>query len=235
LGRSGGEFFTREGTGVGEYCLYFFTNKNYFMSTAYVFYRFLKLQNDLVEIQREVVEVDELAIRALRIIKKFYVDFREYFRLHGFETRAEELFFFKIIKPDLTSHRIYYMELFNWWKGRPAERDGVAHKVYWTDKVLMLRTYCDKYRHVLINWESDLQKLQAELFAQESNEMFAARGVSSAGADSMYAEEPQFTYGHDDIAARVMAYHRLSRFCLKQLTLSEVSGARESRDDANAE
>ncbi|WP_431209453.1 RteC domain-containing protein [Puia sp. P3] len=217
---------------MGDFCLYFLPTKNYFMATAYVFHRFIKLQNDLVEIQREVVEVDELTIRALRIIKKFYVDFREYFRLNGFETRAEELFFFKIIKPDLTSRRIYYMEVFNWWKGRPEERDGVAHKVYWTDKILMLHAYCDKYRHVLVDWESDLQKLQAGLFAPESNGMFAARGGSGVETDAVYAGAPQFTYGHDDIAARVMAYHRLSRYCLKQLTLSEVIGARGSSQAA---
>ena len=205
------------------------------MSTGYVFFRYLRLQNDLAELKKEFMKFDERAIRALRIIKGFYLDFREHFRLHDFETKAEELFFFKIIKPDVMSHRIYYMELFNWWKGRPKEVGGAARKVYWTDKLLMTRTYCEKYKHVLKTWEEDLQKLGKELYATENNGLFELRGVSNPEVGAVHAEESTFSYGHGDIAARVLAYSRLSRFCLMNLRLSEVLGAHGGATAANPE
>ena len=187
------------------------------MYKRFFFDRFTRMINELNEVHKKVVKVDELAIRALRIIQKCLLDFGKHLRLHDFGTKAEEMFFIKIVKPEISANRIYYMELFNWWRNRPREKDSATHRAYWSAKLSQIRSYCDKHKDVLAALEKDLKKWTEELREEKNRGWFHHRGI------------PEEMSGDDDeILARLSAYGRLGTFCLQQL---ELLGAPDHLED----
>lgn len=202
------------------------------MKNNFYFFRMMRMRQELEEVHKKVAGVGELAMISLRVIQKCLQDFREHSQRHDFETKAEEMLFFKVIKPELSSYRIFYMDLFVWWKDRPKETNVDAQKAYWADKIKMIDAFCETHRQFSEYRESELRRFCAAMAAPENRSIFHQRDAPAGRGSHSYFDESPFSNGDDEVAARLMAYARLSHFCSKQLEL--LSGVGESQGEKEA-
>lgn len=212
---------------MGDCCLFCLPIKKRIMKKNFYYYRALRLRQDIDEIHKKAGSVEELVMRALRVIQKCLLDIKEHALHHDFETTAEEMLFFKVIKPDLSSRRIYYMELFSWWKDRPKEASGEVQKAYWMDKLKMMDAYCGTYREFSKARESDLMRFVHELGAPENHRKLDPREFPDDRNGGSFSGGLRFSDSDDEIAARIMAFSRLSHFCLRQV--EKLSRAADDR------
>ena len=191
----------------------------------------MRMRQELEEVHKRVASVEELTMISLRVVQKCLIDFREHSQRHDFEAKAEEMLFFKVIKPELSSYRIFYMDLFVWWKDRPKEAGSDAQKAYWRDKLKMMDAFFEMHRQFSEYRENELMRFCAAMAAPENRSIFHQRDAP-AGRGNSYFDEPPFSNSDDEVAARLMAYARLSHFCSKQLEL--LSGVGESKGKREA-
>jgi hypothetical protein len=206
------------------------------MKQNFYFFRVMRMMGDLDEIRKKVGSVEELAIRSLRIIQRCLLDFKEHAMHHDFETKAEEMLFFKVIKPELSSYRIFFMELFNWWKDRPKESKIDVLKAYWEDKIKVIDAYRETHRQFLKAWEADVIRCCVVMMSPENSDIFRQREVPGDRTGNSYFDEPRSSGSDDEITATLMAYERLAPFCLRQIELlSRVNDNRAGSEAVNAE
>jgi len=212
---------------MGDCCLICLPIKKKVMKKNFYYFRFMRLRQDIDEIHKKAGSVEELVMRALRAIQKCLLDIKEHSIHYDFETKAEEMLFFKVIKPDLSSHRIYYMELFSWWKDRPKEADEAAQMAYWMDKLKMMDAYCGTYREFTKAREREIMRFVDEMGAPENRRMFNPREFPDDRHGGSFSGVSRSSDSDDEVAARIMAFSRLSHFCLRQV--EKLSGATDSR------
>jgi hypothetical protein len=202
------------------------------MKNNFYFFRMMRMREELAGVYKKAASVEEVAILSLRIVQKCLLDFREQAGRHDFETKAEEMLFIKVIKPELSSYRIFYMELFSWWKDRPKEKSDDAQKAYWTDKVKMINAFCEKHRQFSLYRENELKRFTVELAAPENRSVFHQREAPGGPNSNSYFNDTRFSRSEDETAATLMAYARLSHFCSRQI--EKLSGAKDNHADSEA-
>lgn len=198
----------------------------------FYFFRMERLRQELEEVRKKATSVEGYAITSLRAVQKCLLDFKEHSEHHDFETKVEEMLFFKVIKQELSSYRIFYMDLFVWWKDRPKEAGSDAQKAYWTDKIKMMNAFYETHRQFAEYRENELMRFVAAMADPENRSIFHQRDAPAGRGSNSYFDEPAYSNADDEVDARLMAYGRLSHFCSRQIDL--LSGVGDSQKSSEA-
>ncbi|MBS1601851.1 MAG: RteC domain-containing protein [Bacteroidetes bacterium] len=192
----------------------------------FYYFRMERLKEEFEEIRGKAASIEELAIVSLRAVRKCLVDFKEHSRYHDFETKAEEMLFFMVIKLELSSYRMFFMDLFCWWKDRPKEAGSDAEKAYWREKMKMMEAFFETHRQFAEYREKELMRFCAVMAAPENRSIFHQRDAPAGRDGNSNFDKRPYSNNDDEIEARLMAYARLSNFCSRQIVrLSRVNGS----------
>jgi|GEM_PF-2208887 len=187
------------------------------MKIVFYEYQYWKMEHELHLIRERVENIEDAAVQSIRVVMECLSEYREYFKVHGLEKRSEKIHFFKILKPKVVSRLIYYTEAFNLWNERPRYENGPLQKLYWTEKKERIWSYVREHSFFVQYLVNDSTWLDTQLFLPENRDQFYHWGIPNELDSVALYDDPEFSTSHDHIAARLLAYGRLYRFCDDQL------------------
>jgi len=191
------------------------------MKIVFYEYQYLKMERELHMINEKVGNIEEAAVRSIPVVQKCLSKYREYLKIHVLEKRSEKIHFFKILKPKVVGRLIYYTEAFNWWNERPRYEAGPLQNLYWTEKKEKLLLYVREHLFLVRYLLDDSTWLDTQLFLPENRDHFYNWGIPTELDSVALYDDPEFSTSHDHIAARLLAYGKLYRFCDDQLGTQE--------------
>lgn len=144
-----------------------------------------------------------ICIKALEAIKKLT-------QKHGFNELKDEVFFFKHLKPKLSSKLIYYVQLFNIESRKPS---GTAklQKKYYIKQLKNINRFIEENLEFHQYYRSDSTFLDEKYFMRGKADLHLILDNSFFNYDS------NFNTSHDHIVARIIANDMLSLYIRNEL------------------
>jgi len=134
---------------------------------------------------------------------------RKYIRDNPFPTQAEEIFFFKFIKPELNSHLLYELLVFQVANNQPqGTRDEKIN--YYEEELKQIRRFFDQNRFYYEYYRNGLDEMDDVLFTSNAN-------LPSITVSEIPEADPVFSSALDYTFAKFMAYERLKDYLLDQI------------------
>lgn len=172
------------------------------------------LQKEIkVRLQKnEAKETDMLkkSLENSRVLGEAFDRLKEFIINYRFADEAEEILFFKEIKPKIFCHLIYYRKVYNIEMNRPvASLD--AQRVYLKNKLDAIQEYNNKILDFYRYYRSCADYLDAAYFVRGKPDM-------EQYLETFYYErDPQFSTNCDFKVARILANDMLQAYLLSEL------------------
>lgn len=172
------------------------------------------LQKEIkVRLQKnEAKETDMLkkSLENSRVLGEAFDRLKEFIINYRFADKAEEILFFKEIKPKIFCHLIYYRKVYNIEMNRPvASLD--AQRVYLKNKLDAIQEYNNKILDFYRYYRSCADYLDAAYFVRGKPDM-------EQYLETFYYErDPQFSTNCDFKVARILANDMLQAYLLSEL------------------
>lgn len=166
---------------------------------------------DLVKVaEKSLLLVDE----AIRKVKEMIVD-------HHFDTLAEEVRFFKEIKPQFISKFIYYSSILELESHKPSAGNKALKKYYEAEQE-KLKNFYSEQSEFYSYYRREATYLDHKIFVRNSYDLKMKLSYS------FYNFDASFTTSHDHMIARFIASQQMDKFLKKQLdNLSENGHAKK--------
>ncbi|MFP3591317.1 RteC domain-containing protein [Chryseobacterium sp. SIMBA_038] len=161
---------------------------------------------DLIEsrFQYEKVDLCERALMEIDIsVREVKTSLAEY----KFEDVAEEIYFFKVIKPQFISKFIYYSKLLSIEVAIPNAGKTVL-KDYFEYELLTLKTFYDKYTDFYEYYRRKANFLDYKYFVRNQ---FDLKSKLETG---LYDYDEKFATSHDHIVSQIIANDLLEKYLL---------------------
>ena len=160
-----------------------------------------KLQYEKVDLcERALMEID-IPVREIKTLLAGY----------KFEALAEEIYFFKIIKPQFISKFIYYSKLLSIEVAIPNAGKAVL-KEYFECELLTLKTFYDQYTDFYEYYRRKATFLDNKYFVRNQ---FDLKTKLEAG---LYDYDEKFATSHDHIVSQIIANDLLEKYLLEAIT-----------------
>lgn len=169
-----------------------------------------RLEKELKSINAEPNSVLQKAEQAIRQTYTSVRELREYVLANPFPSQADEIVFFKEVKPRFVCHLIYFVNLFNIESRRP--KGGVE-----TQKKYLQRELKRLGRFSMENLEFYRYYRSQSTFLDDR---YFLRGRQDIRLylDNIYAfSDPDFSTSHDMNVARILAYDQLENYLQTEL------------------
>ncbi|MDP4270454.1 MAG: RteC domain-containing protein, partial [Bacteroidota bacterium] len=144
-------------------------------------------------------------------IKSAILLLKAFIREYSFKDEAEEIHFFKKIKPEIVSKLIYHMKLFEIESRRPVMGSYEMQKDY-------LRGHLEKLTFFFKNhWEFYQYYRMGSTFLDEK---YFIRGIENfhlCQYSLTFYMDPDFSTGHDYMVAQILVNDRLELFLKKEI------------------
>lgn len=184
------------------------------MVTKAIFRKIKKLNEDLDLKINEVYDDDDnmvkIAEKSLVIIDESIRNLKEMISPLNFETIAEEVYFFKTLKPQFISKFIYYSTILDIESHRP-DAGNKALKKYFESEQEKLRTFYEEQAEFYSYYRREATYLDHKIFVRNSYDL---KMKLSFG---FYNFDTSFTTSHDHMIARFLASQKLDQYLKKQL------------------
>lgn len=189
------------------------------METILFFKKCKKLQDgleqklELIEFEcfESKVEYYEKCLMAIDIgirgIKSMVSDF-------NFSTAADEIYFFKNLKPLFISQFIYYSKLLSMEAGKPNAGQK-SLKEYYSGELEMIKSFYREHIDFYQYYRLNATFLDQKYFIRNQ---FDIKMKLKTG---MYDYDEKFATSHDPIVAQILANDRLEKYLLKSIKESE--------------
>ncbi|MFY1047502.1 RteC domain-containing protein [Chryseobacterium sp. GP-SGM7] len=172
------------------------------MVTKTIFKEITQLHDDLeIEISKvynEDIDVVKLAEKSLIIIDEAVRKVKEMISPHHFETIAQEIYFFKKLKPQFISKFIYYTTILDVESHRPNGSNKIIQEYYETEQEKLKNFYTEQSEFYSY-YRRDATYLDHKIFVRNSYDL---KMKLSFG---FYNFDTTFTTSHDHIIARFIA------------------------------
>ena len=149
----------------------------------------------------------ETAQKGAEISKQVFGELRSYALLHPFKDQAEEITFFKQIKPRFYAHLLYYVEAHKTELRRPVGGPQMVEG-YLEKRLAELQQFQEEHIDFYIYYRSGSARLDS---------LYFVRGSWNANPDVypwVFDIDPAFGTSHDYLVARILADQLLSRYLL---------------------
>lgn len=184
------------------------------MVTKAIFRKITKLNDDLELKINEVYDDDEdmikIAEKSLLMIDESIRVLKEMIITHDFETIAEEVYFFKILKPKFISKFIYYSTILDIESHKPNAGKNALKKYYEAEQK-KLKAFYEEQSEFFSYYRREATYLDHKIFVRNSYDL---KMKLSFG---FYNFDTAFTTSHDHMIARFLSSQKLDQYLKKQL------------------
>ncbi|MGG7437402.1 RteC domain-containing protein [Chryseobacterium arthrosphaerae] len=168
--------------------------------------------NDLIKISEKALLVIDESIRKLKLLVS----------THHFDHIAEEVFFFKKLKPQFISKFIYYSEILDIESHKPAAGNKTVKKYYEAEQE-KLRNFYLEHSEFYSYYKRDATYLDHKIFVRNSYDL---KMKLSSG---FYNYDPNFTTSHDHLIARFISNQQFDHYLKNQIEGSNESATLKVR------
>jgi len=192
------------------------------MVTKTIFRKITKLHDNLELEINQVYDEDEdmvkVAERSLLIIDESIRKLKEMISTHHFDHIAEEVYFFKKLKPQFISKFIYYSTILDVESHKPNAGNKALKKYYEAEQE-KLRIFYMEQAELYSYYRREATYLDHKLFVRNSYDL---KMKLSFG---FYNFDTNFTTSHDHMVARFIANQQFDQYLKRQIeNLSENKG-----------
>ncbi|WP_426672006.1 RteC domain-containing protein [Mucilaginibacter sp. McL0603] len=175
----------------------------------------IQLRGEIEKISVEETGPFKILAAILRAIRSALKELKDHLKQNPFKDKAEQIHFFKHIKPLFYSLRIYYLEKYNIETSIPAG-DSQTLKNFYTDELKSVQRF---FQHIYFHYQ------YYRLGATELDELYFVRGVEvqSVLIPEVPEPDPEFSTSCDYLFSKIIAYELLQDYLLKALAKLDPS------------
>lgn len=194
------------------------------MVTKTIFRKITQLQEELELKINEVYDDDEdmvkVAEKSLILIDESIRKLKEMISMHHFENMAEEVHFFKKLKPQFIAKFIYYSTILDLESHKPNAGNKALKKFYEAEQEKLKSFYIEQAEFYSY-YRREATYLDQKIFVRNSYDL---KMKLSFG---FYNFDTSFTTSHDHVIARFIASQHMDKYLKKQLNdLSDDGGSK---------
>ncbi len=172
-----------------------------------------KVDKHLNKIEHSDLNMLKKSLEASLVLGDAFQRLREFIASYTFSTEAEEIEFFKVIKPRLYHRLIYYRKVYNIEMNRPV---GVeSQHVYLRDEIKAINRYNNKHSDFVRYYRSGMTHLDSLYYLRNRND--TALYLESFH----YERDPKFSTNADFKVAKLLANELLSAYLKGELEALE--------------
>lgn len=164
-----------------------------------------KLKKELEQINSLSTDVIKTSERSLMIIDEAIRDLKKLISVHEFDNVAEEIFFFKNLKPLFISEFIYYSTRLNVETYRPSAGNK-SQKKYYENELLKLQVYYNENIDFCSYYKRNATYLDHKYFVRNSFDL------KMKIPSNFYNYDSFFTTFHDQHIAQILANEQLELY-----------------------
>lgn len=175
-----------------------------------------EVEYGLHEIEKREVSILNKAQDAITLLEKSFDCLKTFILQYEFRNEAEEIHFFKEVKPRLFCNLIYYRKIYNIEMNRPAASEEVQMN-YLHREQGRIKDFFDKNLDFFHYYRSNGTHLDRYYFVRGGHDIHM-------NLESFYFErDPQFSTSCDFKVAKIMANDRIQVYLKSELDLLEQS------------
>ncbi len=179
----------------------------------------LKQQLELVE--TEVESVLEKSEAGIKLSKEALKELRNIIILQDFNTIQDEIYFFKVVKPEIYSKLIYYVKLFSIESKRPRSSNKSQIK-YLNSHIDKLQLYLNENLEFYHYFRRGSTFLDQQYFRRGKEDI-------RLHPDSFhFFSDEEFSTSHDSTVAKIMAYDMLIVYLKTEIEKLENTNTMET-------
>lgn len=193
------------------------------MVTKTIFRKITKLHDELElkinEVYDDNGDMVKIAEKSLLVIDESIRKLKELISPHHFENIAEEVHFFKKLKPQFISKFIYYSTILDVESHRPNAGNKVLKKYYESEQEMLKAFYLEQSEFYSY-YRREATYLDHKIFVRNSYDL---KMKLSSG---FYNFDTSFTSSHDHMIARFIANQQYDQYLKRQIESSSdnISG-----------
>jgi hypothetical protein len=176
-----------------------------------------KLENKLETLESEREDILQIAEEGIKITKKTLIEIRNTVVKKGFNSKLDEIQFFKTYKPQVYSKVIYYVTLFNIESKRPRSSNKSIVK-YLNNHIDKLQVYFNE------NLEFYQYIRRGATFLDEQYFLRGKANMRLYPDTFHFLTDEQFSTSHDSTVATIFAYDMLITHLKKEVDKLEDNG-----------
>lgn len=175
---------------------------------------FVFLLKQEVALQLQALDKEEnllcKAQQAILLLEGSFDRLKEFIISYAFKDDAEEIYFFKEVKPKFFCDLIYYQKVYNLEMNRPKGGENEQSK-YLNDQLLYIKEFFDKNKEFYRYYRAEDSYMDKYFFLRGKPEVLLNQ-------DSFYFErDPTFSTGYDFKVAKILAIDKLETLIIKEV------------------
>lgn len=167
----------------------------------------------LKKIELSDLNILKKSLEASLVLGDAFQQLREFIDSHIFNNEAEEIEFFKVIKPRLYHRLLYYRKVYNIEMNRPVGVD--SQKSYLIDEIKAINRYNTKHSDFVRYYRSGMTHLDSLYYLRNRTD------VSLYLESFHYERDPKFSTNADFKVAKLLANELLSAYLKGELEALE--------------
>lgn len=172
-----------------------------------------EIENRLKGIEKSNLNVLKKSLEASLVLGDAFQRLRDFIDTHIFKSEAEEIEFFKVVKPRLYHRLIYYRKVYNIEMNRPVGVD--SQRAYLIDEIKAINRYNNKHSDFVRYYRSGMTHLDTLYYLRNRND--TALYLESFH----YERDPKFSTNADFKVAKLLANELLSAYLKGELEALE--------------
>jgi len=181
-----------------------------------------EIENRLKGIEKSNLNVLKKSLEASLVLGDAFQRLRDFIDPHIFKSEAEEIEFFKVVKPRLYHRLIYYRKVYNIEMNRPVGVD--SQRAYLIDEIKAINRYNNKHSDFVRYYRSGMTHLDSLYYLRNRND--TALYLESFH----YERDPKFSTNADFKVAKLLANELLSAYLKSELEALEY--VKKASDDS---
>lgn len=180
---------------------------------------FKKVEKIIAEIHQQVVVLENAAAEtiataesALLIIDMYITQVKEMITAHNFQCMAEEIYFFKNLKPQLISPFIYYSKILSIETYKP-NGSLKTQKKYYEQEQVKLKYFYDENKEFYNYYRRQATYLDHKYFLRNAYDLKMKLG------HNYYNFDHNFSTPCDDLVSLILANDKVENYLLNSLTI----------------
>jgi len=172
------------------------------------------LDENLRELSRDHNAPLQYAVHALKLMIRTLEKLKSFFIEYEFESKAEEIWFFREVKPHFASKLIYFNDLYNIETNKPLDTIKALRK-YYNAELIKLQEFFKENQEFYRYYRTGNRSLDKKYFIRGKYDIRLT-------LDSFYLQaDHRFSTSHDYKVAKILANGLLKEFLEQQLAALE--------------
>ncbi len=144
-------------------------------------------------------------IAAINLCASTYNELREFVLKHGLKTQADEIYFFKVVKPLVYGKLLYYIEIYYIEAKRPIVNLSLQQE-YFAGIQKKIHAFFDEYREFYSYYRSGSSLFDNHFFVRGQTDTFLAT------INTRVITYPEFNTSHDYVLSKIKAFELVLQY-----------------------